>query len=183
MSRVLAAFLLCLSAFVALAHSQAALGKATQGRSAFPQKSLLRFEAHGIAFNYPPSMQISIEQDLEVTTIMIEGESSLPIMIQVYPNSEDPVRVHKLLLKTFVHEYLSRKAELLQRSGKTVKRRISGNQREGQVLKLLFLNRSMNIEVYAFQRNKDVVAVVLQYVSKESRRAEKYFSPILESLE
>ncbi len=91
--------------------------------------------------------------------------------------------VRSNLMESFQNEYTSRKAQFLKGSGSHVKRRIHGVEREGQVLEYTLGGQRMKTEVYAFQKGKRVVALILQHDVSEADLAKKHFSIITESLE
>ena len=147
------------------------------------RKKLLRFAEHGISFNHSPAMRVSSEKGSGVITITGESADSPFLMIQVYLNPIPAGEVRKTLIESFKNEFKSRKARFLKGSGETLKRRFHGVEREGQVLKFVLGGQRMETEIYAFSKDKKVIAIILQHDLSEADLAKKEFSIIADSLQ
>ena len=147
------------------------------------RRKLLRFAEHGISFNYLPPIKVSSEKGSGLVTITAESAYSPLILIQLYLTPIAPGAVRTTLLDSFRNEFKSRKARFLKGSGETLKRRFHGVEREGQVLKFVLGGQRMETEIYAFSKDKKVIAIILQHDLSEADLAKKEFSIIADSLQ
>ena len=67
-------------------------------------------------------------------------------------------------------------------SGDKVTRSIGGVEREGVSMDLTLAGENIQIEIYAFARDHDIVALVLQHELSEGVLATRYFNIIAASL-
>jgi hypothetical protein len=210
MDRVLISLFLCFGLLAALGHSQAPqpegsnasfelqVGKMSydvvEGKPFFittpkgerlevvlRRKESLQFNDAGISFNYPSALQVSTDKGSGVTTIKLDSVKSLLALIQVHAATTSADELRATFLEELRKEFKSRNAEFLESSGKPAKRRFGGIEREGQALEFLLAGARMTTEVYAFAKDKAVIAVVLQHAKDDADLASKYFTIITDS--
>jgi hypothetical protein len=140
------------------------------------------FSGHGIQFQHHHEMKVTTETQMGVTTITAESTSSPLCIIQVYSVPITAPEVEKLLVTSLENEFKSRKAEFMQGSGTSIKEKVGGVMRPGRKLDFLLAGQRFNAKVFAFKKNKSVVALMMQNDLQDKVVAQKYFTIILNSL-
>ena len=146
------------------------------------RKETLFYSGKQISFDYPSEMELSSDTEKGVKTIYLESTASPFVMLQIYPPGNSEAIVLSSLMDAFTHEFNSRNAEFLPRSGNETKRFLQTVERNGKALKYILSGQKMITEIYTFKKQKSVIALILQHDTVETKLAENYFSIVTNSI-
>jgi hypothetical protein len=145
-------------------------------------REFLRFEEHGISFNYPRDQKVTTETEEGVVSVTVEGVASPLVIVQAYPPLVSVAEVRKLATAEFIKEFKANGGRFAH-AGKPVQRSIGGVNRAGTVLEFTLLGQKNRMEVYAFSHGGATRAVFLQHDLEDAAAAKKLFAVIADSLQ
>ncbi len=139
-----------------------------------------KYDDNGVTFTYPKDWNVKVDPKPGVTSITIENKKGSLALVQVYSADTDPKLVMSELDKSLKKSFAGK---IVKDSDKASKRKLIGEEREGQKMSIMIVGDiTSDLEYYAFKgASKKTVCVTLQSTSADAG-AKKLVDAIADSL-
>lgn len=145
-------------------------------------KDTMRYDDHGIVFNYPKDWKVEIDKKKDVT-VTVAKDKGTQVRIQIFGAEVEPKAELDQMDKTYRKSF---EGKLVKGSDKAVKRKLAGEEREGLTLAFeIMKDVTFNVEVFAFAApsKKKTLAVIFHTSSLDAEMAKKGFAVIADSFQ
>jgi hypothetical protein len=134
----------------------------------------LTYADHGVRFQYPSDLKLSVEEHDELTTIELSGGNSFLVTLRIDKGSSSTPKTAIAIMANAM-----RGAFHTTESGTLIKRRLGSVEVEGLELRCSVLE----IEIQATQKDGAVVLMMFQRLATDTGLAASQFAAIAASLE